>query len=97
MTKKKAKKRAKPKAATFEIKVENLRPSDLTWLSLAHQLQLAELGRSRKALGNPPSWAKDEKTWSDAKRAVLRSWEHYDHPYAAVAHVYERMGGSVGK
>lgn len=43
---------------------------------------------------NPASWVGDEGTWEKAKAAVKPRWDEYDEPYAVVAHVYEKMGGT---
>lgn len=45
---------------------------------------------------NPPHWALDEDIWDKAKDAVEDKWDEYDQPYAVVAHVYEKMGGTIG-
>lgn len=42
-----------------------------------------------------PAWAIDKATWQRAYSVVRPRWNHYEHPYAVVARVYENMGGRV--
>lgn len=46
--------------------------------------------------GNPPSWVADEDVWAKAKEQVDPEGEgdKYDDPWAVVAHVYDKMGGT---
>lgn len=44
--------------------------------------------------GNPPEWVADEATWEKAVAAVKPKWDDYEEPYAVVAHVYKKMGGT---
>lgn len=51
-----------------------------------------------KAGHNPPSWVEDEDKWDDAKTAASKTYDMDDDAYwPVVVHVYENMGGSVGK
>lgn len=44
---------------------------------------------------NPASWVGDEDLWEKAKEAVKPDWDKYDEPYAVVASVYQKMGGTI--
>lgn len=44
---------------------------------------------------NPASWVGDEDIWEKAKAAVEPDWDKYDEPYAVVASVYQKMGGTI--
>ena len=56
--------------------------------------RLALAGRSHERR-HRPSWVADEAVWRKAIRAVKFHWRRYEHPYAVVAYVYQRMGGTV--
>lgn len=73
----------------------DVRIADLDYLGPAAQGELAALGSDINAPGNPPRWAADKGKWERAKEAVQKYWGRYSEPYAVVAHVYERMGGTV--
>lgn len=48
--------------------------------------------------GDNPSWAKDHKTWKKAVKLIDPEGEgadKFDNPYAVVAHLYKKMGGSI--
>jgi hypothetical protein len=44
---------------------------------------------------NPPEWVADEATWNRAKSQVRPYWAAYREPWAAVAKVYQQMGGAT--
>lgn len=67
---------------------------ELAGLCAEKRLELAMLGTAKKHASRP-SWAVDEAVWRKAMRAVSPHWRRYEHPYAAVAFVYQRMGGNV--
>jgi hypothetical protein len=58
--------------------------------------RLMKLARKVDEDHNPPQWAVDEELWEKAKDAVEDKWDEYDEPYAVVAHVYQKMGGTIG-
>ena len=48
--------------------------------------------------GDNPVWAKDNKTWNKAVKLIDPEGdgaEKFDNPYAVVAHLYKKMGGSI--
>ena len=48
--------------------------------------------------GDNPLWAKDHKTWNKAVKLIDPEGdgaEKFDNPYAVVAHLYKKMGGSI--
>jgi len=51
-----------------------------------------------EAMANPPAWAKNKSIWRKAKAAVDPSGagSKYSEPWGVVAHVYKKMGGTVG-
>jgi hypothetical protein len=69
---------------------------ELAQLSDAQRLELASMG-VRKRTSAQPSWASDDKAWRKSARLLSSSWRRYEHPYAAVALVYLRSGGPVGR
>jgi hypothetical protein len=69
---------------------------ELAQLSDAQRLELASMGTKKRASAQP-SWAGDERAWRKAARLMSSSWRRYEHPYAAVALVYLRSGGTVGR
>jgi hypothetical protein len=51
-----------------------------------------------EASGEAPAWAEDGDTWTRAKTAVDPDGEgesKWEEPWLVVAHVYERMGGTI--
>lgn len=45
---------------------------------------------------NPPGWAVDEAIWEKAKEAADKGEYDEDTYWAVVAHIYQRMGGTIG-
>ena len=61
-----------------------------------HQRELGADAKSQAALGqNPPTWAVDEATWERAKEAADKGRYGEEEYWPVVAHIYERMGGSI--
>jgi hypothetical protein len=100
-TRKKAaapKRRAKAAARGFVIKVlvpahVSLQGAELAGLDAQQRLDLASMGSKKTTV--PPPWAADDKLWRKALRDVSPRWKRYQHPFAAVAYVYLRMGGTL--
>lgn len=87
--KKKTKKKAKARRAKKNVRIKR-------WISLelpagARLGHLKGWGKRRKVSGNPPAWVTNEAKWERAKAIVKPHWQHYEHPWAVVAHVYRRL------
>lgn len=90
------KRRAGPKLAVHVIIPPGLRIDgpELREFSAEQRLELAAYGARKRA--GAPGWVRDESTWRKAVRAVSKHWKRFEHPWAAVAYAYARMGGTVG-
>jgi len=68
---------------------------ELMQLSAELADEVAEFGEEAE---KPPAWAIDPAAWTDAETVVDPEGKgsKYSEPYAVVAHVYKRMGGTVG-
>lgn len=70
-----------------------LQGPELGTLSPQQRLDLATMGAKRTS--TPPAWVDDPAMWRKALRQLGARWKRYEHPYAAAAYVYLRMGGTV--
>jgi hypothetical protein len=70
-----------------------LQGPELGALSPQQRLDLASMGAKRTTAA--PSWVDDPALWRKALRQLGARWKRYEHPYAAAAYVYMRMGGMV--
>lgn len=67
-----------------------------TMISQENRARGADARAQAEAGRNPPDWAVDEDVWEKAKAAADKGDYEGDTYYAVVAHVYQRMGGTVG-
>lgn len=65
-------------------------------MQLAAELA-AEIDEFGEEAEQPPAWAVDPAIWDEAEKAVDPEGKgsKYTEPYAVVAHVYQRLGGTV--
>ena len=68
---------------------------DLDFLSADQKAEIKNAGKDLDWSGNPPAWVADRSIWRRAKKALEKNWDNYGEPYAVVAWLYQRLGGSV--
>lgn len=95
---KRARKAASGKRRSLVVKVlvpqrVDLQGPELGALDAQQRLDIATMGCKRSTAA--PQWASDDKLWRAAVRTVAPHWKRYEYPYAAVAFVFLRMGGSI--
>ena len=65
-------------------------------LSLDDHARGADAAAQKEAGHNPPGWAVDEELWERAKAAADEGDYEGDEYWAVVAHIYQKMGGTIG-